>query len=270
MSRKDRLGLWLLAGVATFVAAFFSLVVMLRSSSVDQSTQCEAGDNARLHRVIIVDATDPLPPLALANLKQTVQEQREALAVQDRLWVFQMSANSIDLSAPMFSRCRPPRWEDVSRFNGNPGRAEQRYQDSFLRPLDQTLQELQRLLTATTESQSPILETIGRLAASSSFGPVDRRSQATRRPVRVIFVTDLLQNSPLFSTYGSAWKRRPQPGVLAASMLRDYGPVFTRLSLTILFVDRHEHNIPPQTELRDYWVAVLRAMDLTNLTIRML
>jgi hypothetical protein len=259
LSRKDRIGfagILLIAAVIIVAGVYFGFA---DNRSFDKVTLCQLGDQARSNRVVIVDKTDPLPPMALNNLKQTILEQRDLLAVQDRLWVFAMSGDGVNIADPLFSRCRPYAGRDVSSLNADPERVEQRYKDSFEAPLDAALQAV---LTPGTADDSPILETLGRVAASPAFSDTGAR--------HVVFVTDLLQNSPLFSAYGAGWARRPAPRELGEQLLLDYGAVFARLDLTILVIDRHVPGTPNQRDLRDYWRTFLKAAGVTHLAIRTL
>jgi hypothetical protein len=259
LSRKDRMGLLGIAAIAAVIVAAGAYFGLSGDKAFDKVTLCELGDRARANRVIVIDKTDPLPPLALNNLKQAVIEQRDQLAIQDRLWVFLMGGDGINIADPLFSRCRPYAGRDVSSLNADPDRVEARYISSFEAPLDTALRAA---LTPGTAADSPIIETLGRIASSEAFRGAG--------PRHVVFVTDLLQHSSLFSAYGSAWAKRPNPRDLGEQLDQDYGRVFGNLDLTILVIDRHVPNTPNQRDLRDYWRAVLKAAGATNIALRTL
>ncbi len=195
----------------------------------------------------------------MSNLKETVLEVRDLLAVQDRLWIFAMSSDGIDITAPLFSRCRPNTGNDVSSFDSDPERVQQRYRESFEKPLDEALQVL---LKPSTAGASPIIETMARAATSPGLASQGRR--------HIVVVTDLLQYSPLFSAYGAGWSHRPKPRDLAAQIELDFGQVFRSVDLTILVVDRHQAGVPAQAELREYWHTVLTMLGVERLSIRSL
>jgi hypothetical protein len=257
MSRKDRIGLIGMVAIVLFVAAAAGYFGFAHDKVVDDETLCAQDVEGRANRVIIVDKTDPLPPLALSNLKQTIQEQRDLLAVQDHLWIFAMSSDGIDISEPLFSRCRPSTRKDVRSFDSDPERVEKRYEESFKKPLNEALQVL---LKPTTAGASPIIETLGRASVSPALASPGKR--------HIVFVTDLLQYSLMFSTYSPGWAHRPKPQDLADQMQLDFGKVFDSVDLTILVIDRHVPNAPHQNELREYWRTVLKMLGVTTLTVR--
>lgn len=259
MTRKDRIGLIGIAVLTVVLVGAGALIGMTGEPNFDRTTLCRVDDTARAHRIVIVDKTDPLPRLALNNLKANILEQRDQLAVQDRLWLFIMGGAGINVAEPAFSRCRPYAGREVSSLTSDPDRVEARYRRDFEAPLDETLQGL---LTPGTAEESPIMETIGRVAASAAFGGSGVR--------HVVFVTDLLQHSSLFSAYGSGWPKRPKPQALGEQLRQDYGPVFARMDLTILVIDRRVPGTPSQRDLREYWRAALQAAGVTNLAIRTL
>jgi hypothetical protein len=259
LSRKDRMGLAGIAVIAAVIVAAGAWFGLSGDKAFDKVTLCELGDRPRANRVVIVDKTDPLPPLALNNLKQAVIEQRDRLAIQDRLWVFLMGGDGINIADPLFSRCRPYAGRDVSSLDADPDRVEARYRTSFEAPLDTALKAA---LMPGTAADSPILETLGRVASSAAFSGTG--------PRHVVFVTDLLQHSSLFSAYGPAWAKRPNPRDLGEQLDQDYGRVFGNLDLTILVIDRHVPGTPNQRELRDYWRAFLKAAGVTDLVMRTL
>ena len=257
MSRKNRIGLLGTLGMVVFVAGAGGWFALSQDRTTDPVTLCRADAPNRVNRIIIVDKTDPLPRLSLSNLKQTIVEQRDQMAVQDRLWIFAMSSDGIDISRPLFSRCRPNAGKDVSSFDADPERVQLRYRESFEKPLDDVLQPL---LAPTSAEESPIIETLGRVAASATLaGP---------GPRHIVFVTDLLQHSAMFSAYGAAWTRRPKPADLGEQLVQNFGRVFGSVDLTILVIDRHEPGTPKQADLRDYWRAALRGAGVMTLAIR--
>jgi hypothetical protein len=259
MSRKDRIGIFGSLAIFVFIFGVGAIIALSRGGSPDQATLCDPSVPKRSHRVIIVDKTDPLTPLALSNLEQTIREQRDLLAIQDRLWVFAMSSDGINIADPLFSKCRPASGGDVSSFTSNPSLVQARYDKSFEKPLDDTLQIL---LKSSTAAFSPILETFGRTAASPAFSGDRQR--------HILVVTDLLQNSALFSAYGERWKGRPKPQDLADQMFLNFGRVFDTVDLTVLVIDRRVPNVPRQKELQEYWRSIFRALGVSQLIIRSL
>jgi hypothetical protein len=258
-AQKDFVGA---VGIAAMMLLVFGLVAYLgfsKARSIDDKSLCDSGYFNRTNRIIIVDKTDPLPALALGNLRQAVLEQRDKLKVQDRIWIFAMSGAGIDVSVPLFSECRPESGADVSGFSRNPEKVEHAYKNRFEAPLNAALATL--LLPGTADA-SPIMETLGRASASRAFDGVE--------PRHIVLVTDLLQNSPMFSAYGASWGRRPDAESIGKLMVLDYGRVFSSMELTILVIDRHLKNVPSQTDLREYWKDALAAAGISVLTIRAL
>jgi hypothetical protein len=258
-TRKDIIGVLGILSILIITILTGAYIGLDYGERYDRVTLCKIRGDIRENRIIIVDKTDPIPPLALRNLRETILEQRELLAVQDRLWIFAMSSDGVDLSKPIFSRCRPHTREDASALNSDPDSVEQQYNDSFEAPLDTALKTLE---TPDTAAYSPILETIGRVTASPLFG--------NRGSRHIIFVTDLLQNSHMFSVYGRGWKRRPKPESIGDEMRLGYGDVFDKVELRIRVIERYGNGVPNEGELREYWRALLKATGMSNFIIRIL
>ena len=258
-SQKDFWGVVGMVILLVLSGGMLAYVGLNQPPSDDKHTLCQVNDDRRSEYIIIVDKTDPLPKLSLSNLKEEVLEQRDSLALQDRLWIFVMTGAGVDISSPLFSECRPLTGTEASWIYHDPSLVEKQYKESFEAPLDTALKTL---LTPGSAEESPIAETLGRIAASNAF--------ASKGALHIVFVTDLLQNSPLFSTYNDEWRFRPNPQSLANEMLQDYGPVFSTIDLTILVIDRHVRGAPSQKDLGGYWRAFLKDAGVSALAIRTL
>lgn len=158
---------------------------------------CPVGNPPATHVSFLIDATDPLEERQARDIVERVRQALARLKVGDRLSLYLLRDPSPD-GAPqeLFSACRPPRGDQVTRFDSNPEQVEARYTERFAAPLESALAELAR--THGPAESSPIIEAlywIGHYSAGFGSAPAPARE--------LVIVSDLLQKSPLLSHFQS-------------------------------------------------------------------
>lgn len=184
LSKKDKQGLLLIAGVALLVLALFVANYQRANKPKLDDRSCSA-DIAR-STVIVIDRSDDTPSQTLdeilARTKQFVSDRAQE---GELVSLFEISGSSRTSLKPVFSACLPQR--DGNDLYENRRKIQRYFDERFAKPLDQALAH-----PPARSATSPISEAIIDLSASQYMA-----SPANR----LIVFSDLLQNSPNASLY---------------------------------------------------------------------
>lgn len=192
MRGKDIIGIFNLIVVAGVLGAISYAALVLQPAEYDPDTLCLVGEKPA-HTVLVIDKTDLYTPAQTEAIRQLVLQARDRLAIGQRLSLYELDARG-ELEETPFSLCNPGRGEQINPLYRNPSRVEARYQALFEDPLQDVLADLVEPRNAPA---SPIIEALARLAREDAF-------DATTPGRDIILVSDMLQNSALFSVYGAA------------------------------------------------------------------
>jgi hypothetical protein len=145
------------------------------------------------HQLIVIDTTDPL---SLAQ-KSALDLQVTQLAEQDTpkgymLSVFALGQDFANDAKPLIELCNPGNSQGHNQLTENIKQLDKRYQKDFLQPIFALTQSL---LDTEPAKQSPLLEMMQMVSLNSL------QKHHISGPRSMIFVTDLLQNSPQLSMY---------------------------------------------------------------------
>ncbi|WP_319587867.1 hypothetical protein [uncultured Desulfobulbus sp.] len=187
MTRKDKQGIGILAGVVTIFLSLFVAVYWLKASSdqYDHDKLCRNdGDYPRLN--VLIDKTDPWNKQDQQRLAALIRRIKEQLATNERLSIFVLDETGTYSPTPVFDMCNPGRGNQANNLYQNPRMVQQRFDEQFQAPLETALA---KLLQPGVAPQSPILESIIALKGSN------------KQPERMIVVSDMLQNSENLSFY---------------------------------------------------------------------
>jgi hypothetical protein len=223
------------AGVLFSVLAISATVWLLRPADLDPSTLCPIDRRLEGHTVVIVDRTDRWTPAMGAALTQLVENaQRDT----DRYEKFSIVSLDAEQSVhPLFSVCNPGEptfWSDLYRGRRYTTRdLEQR----FVGAAERVIEEVREPAEAPT---SPIVEYMRRWLGSDDFNANIRRR-------RLILVSDMRQNSALYSIYSGAEEQ------LSDVVERQLGPAAQGVAFDIYFVAHgRDHNVT-EGEVRAAW-----------------
>ena len=246
MSGRDALGLFNLAIIAAVLGGITYLYLSLTPEEYDRETLCLAGALPP-HRVVVIDKTDLYSPEQADGIAQTILTERDALAVGERLSLYELNESGQLLNTNSFSLCNPGAGEQVNPLYRNPERIQARYEALFAEPLDRALADL---VLPKDAPSSPIIEALARLAQDPGFDNLVPGR-------RIVLVSDMLQNSEIFSVYGRrrlALETRIPAAETVATAIRDtYGDTLRGVSLEIRLIPRERWEVEQHGALMAYW-----------------
>jgi hypothetical protein len=224
------------AGVLFSVLAISISVWLLRPADLDAATLCPINRPLEGHTVVIVDRTDRWTPAMGAALIQLVENaQRDT----DRYEKFSIVSLDAEQSVhPLFSVCNPGEptfWSDLYRGRRYTTRD---FEQRFVGAADRVVEQVSEPSEART---SPIVEYVHRWLGSDDFN-------ANVRQRRLILVSDMRQNSALYSIYTA----RDGEG-LGDILQRQFGEAVEGVAFDVYFVAHgRDHNVT-EDEVRTAW-----------------
>lgn len=249
MTGRDALGMFNLLIVGAVLAAISYAAFVLKPPVYDSQTLCLAGA-VPPHRVVVIDKTDLYSPEQAVAIEALILAQRDQLAVGERLSLYELNESGQLRNTNSFSLCNPGAGEQVNPLYRNPDRVQARYDALFAEPLDRALADL---VLAKDAPNSPIIEALARLGQDPGFD----RTVAGRQ---IVLVSDMLQNSAVFTVYGRRRgdfaDRVPAPQVVADAIRETYGDSLRGVRLDIRLIPRGNWEAEQHGELMRYWDAV--------------
>jgi len=217
-------------GTGVVIVALLALtgtVWAFRPAELDPQTLCPASRPLAGHTVVIVDRTDRWTPAMGAALTQIIETAQRNTARYQKFSIVSLDA---DQSVhPVFSVCNPGAptfWSDLYRGRRYTSRD---FEERFVGAADRVVESV----SAPSEAgASPIVEYVHRWLGSDDFNAaVPQR--------RLILVSDMRQNSPLYSIYGAQ-----QAAGLDDVVARQFGPSAEGVTFDIYFVAHgRDHNV---------------------------
>ncbi len=257
MRGKDILGVFNILIVLAILAGISYAALVLRPAEFDPDTLCLAGETPP-HIGLVIDKTDLYSPEQADAIEELVLETRDRLEIGERLTLFELDARGELVNTNGFSLCNPGRGDQINPLYRNPQRVETRYQALFEGPLQAALADL---VEPKESPASPILESLARLAVTADFDIDTPRRQ-------VVLVSDMLQNSQLFSVYGRARGdlagRLPDPRQVAEAIEREYGDALLGVTVDVYIIPRRGWEQDQATVLRGYWEEVFRQLGMRD------
>lgn len=249
MRGKDLVGLFNIVVVAGVLGAISYAALVLQPEEYDSETLCLVGITPA-HSVLVIDKTDLYTPAQASRIEALVLQTRDRLEIGERFSLFELDERGELTHTNRFSLCNPGRGEQINPLYRNPNRVEARYQALFERPLQRALADLVRPKDAP---RSPIIESLARLTQEAEF---DRSVQGRR----IILVSDMLQNSALYSVYGQARQdltdRLPDPSVIARQVEGEFGSALRGVEVEIHYVAQPGWTPQQRAALQFHWQAV--------------
>lgn len=253
MSGRDAIGLFNLAIIAAVLGGITYLYLTLTPEEYDAETLCLV-DALPPHRVVVIDKTDLYSPEQADGIEHLILDQRDGLAVGERLSLYELNESGQLLNTNRFSLCNPGAGEQVNPLYRNPERVQARYEALFADPLDRALADL---VLPKDAPSSPIIEALARLAQDPTF-------DNTVPGRRIVLVSDMLQNSDIFSVYGrrrGALEDRIPPAGTVANAIRDtYGDSLRGVRLEVRLIPRESWQDEQHGPLQAYWDDVFRRL----------
>lgn len=223
------------AGVLFSMLALSLTVWLLRPAELDAATLCPTDRPLAGHTVVIVDRTDRWTTAMGSALTQLVENAQRDTGKYEKFSIVSLDAQQS--VHPIFSVCNPGEptfWSDLYRGRRYTTRD---FEQRFVGAAESVIEQIRQPSEART---SPIVEYVHRWLGSDDFNP----SIAQRR---LILVSDMRQNSPLYSIYTGAEDQ------LGDVVERQFGPSAQGVSFDIYFVAHgRDHNVT-EDEVRTAW-----------------
>lgn len=257
MRGKDILGFLNILIVLGILGGISYLALVLQPEEYDPDTLCLAGD-VPPHVGVVIDKTDLYSPEQAARIEALVLENRDRLQISERMTLFELDARGELVNTDDFSLCNPGRGDQINPLYRNPQRVEARYQALFEGPLQAALADL---VEPKESPSSPIIESLARLAVTENFDP-----ETPGR--RIVLVSDMLQNSQLFTVYGrnrgALESRLPDPRDVAAAIEDEVGDALAGVTIEVYLIPRRNWERDQETVIRAYWSEVFRQLGVRD------
>jgi hypothetical protein len=257
MRGKDILGFLNILIVLGVLGGISYLALVLQPEEYDPQTLCLAGETPP-HVGIVIDKTDLYSPEQAARIEGLVLENRDRLQISERMTLFELDARGELVNTNDFSLCNPGRGDQINPLYRNPQRVEARYQALFEGPLQAALSDL---VEPKESPSSPIIESLARLAVTENFDP-----ETPGR--RIVLVSDMLQNSQLFTVYGrnrgALESRLPDPRDVAAAIEDEVGDALAGVTIEVYLIPRRSWENDQETVIRAYWSEVFRQLGVRD------
>jgi hypothetical protein len=257
MRGKDIMGFFNILIVLGILGGISYLALVLQPEEYDPDTLCLAGETPP-HVGVVIDKTDLYSPQQAARIEDLVLANRDRLEISERLTLFELDARGELVNTNDFSLCNPGRGDQINPLYRNPQRVEARYQALFEGPLQAALSDL---VEPKESPSSPIIESLARLAVTEGFDP-----ETPGR--RIVLVSDMLQNSRLFTVYGrnrgAPAQRLPDPRDVAREIEAEVGDALAGVTLEVYLIPRNGWEREQETVIRAYWSEVFRQLGVRD------
>lgn len=210
---------------------------------------------------ILLDTTDELAQVTKTEVKLRILEVQGSLERFYRVSVYTLSENGLN-SQPLASICNPGRLNQMDKLaqkglTANPAMIERKYQ------------EFEKLITATIgnvfakkfdAAQSPLLSSLQELHGILPTPAIVDRELYPSGKNKIIFVSDLLEHTEVFSIYRSGIDF----GAYNMSRANEkYGRSYKDISLVFWAVSRNHGNFSTM-DLMNFWLNIF-VRDFNNI-----
>jgi hypothetical protein len=222
--------------------ALTAVVWVMRPADLDATTLCPTSRPIEGHTVVIVDRTDRWTPAIGDTLTEIVERAQRETAQYQKFSIVSLDADQS--VRPLFSVCNPGAPSFFSDLYRGRRYAERDFEQRFVGAAEQVIEGVRTPLEAST---SPIIEYVHRWLGGDDFNAaVDNR--------RLILVSDMRQNSPLYSIYTARGEG------LAPVVEREFGPAGRDVTYDVYFIAHgQEHNVS-EADVRQAWDSAFGAI----------
>jgi hypothetical protein len=223
---------------ACTIAGLLALSVtvwMFRPADLDAATLCPTSRPIAGHTVVIVDRTDRWSPGMGAALRELIEAAQRETRQYQKFSIVSLDAEQS--THPLFSVCNPGAptfWSDL--YHGR-RYTQQDFEQKFVGAADQVVEAMGQPAEAPA---SPIIEYVHRWLGSDDFN-------ASTPQRRLVLISDMRQNSPLYSIY------RSPPAQLAPVAVQQFGQGARAVAFDVYFLAHgRDHNVS-ETEVHTAW-----------------
>jgi hypothetical protein len=218
-------------------------VFLFRPADLDPESLCPTSRPIAGHTVVIVDRTDRWTSGMSAALRQLIENAQRSTQQYQKFSIVALDAENS--THPLFSVCNPGAptfWSDL--YHGRRYTVRD-FDQRFVGAADRVVEQVSEPSEAPN---SPIVEYVHRWLGSDDFNA----SIASRH---LILISDMRQNSPLYSLY-----REPNGQGLAPVAQQQFGAAAQGVSLDVYFLAHgQDHNVS-ETQVRNAWDRALAVL----------
>jgi hypothetical protein len=233
----------LTACVLAGLLALSVIVFVFRPADLDPETLCPTSRPIAGHTVVIVDRTDRWTSGMGAALRQLIENAQRSTQQYQKFSIVALDAENS--THPLFSVCNPGApsfWSDLYRGHRYTRRD---FDQRFVGAADRVVEQVSEPAEAPT---SPIVEYVHRWLGSDDFN-------ASIPARHLILISDMRQNSPLYSLY-----RQPSGQGLTPVVAQQFGAAAQNAGLDVYFLAHgQDHNVS-ETQVRNAWDRALAAL----------
>jgi hypothetical protein len=241
-NRRYAIGTGVVIGALVLLSA---LVFVFRPAQLDPVTLCPVDKPLAGHTVVIVDRTDKWTGNMGAALRDLIEVAQRGTQKHQKFSIVALDADNS--THPLFSVCNPGEpsfWSDLYRGHRYTVRD---FDQKFVGAADRVVDQVSAPAEAPT---SPIVEYVHRWLGGDDFNA----SVANRR---LILISDMRQNSPLYSLYA-----HPDGQGLGQIVRDQFGPAAQGAAFDIYFVAHgHDHDVS-EDQVRAAWDRAFRALNI--------
>ncbi len=232
----------LIWGLALTLFAIFVGVAIYASRIPPPSTNgCDPTKPVTEALALVIDRTDPLTPNQVRAVTGLRDEALVAAPRNTLVGLFGIQDRNEGVLSQGFCRCRQKRGAEAQVATESPLLTQRDFDRQFLEPLSA---ELKSTLLVQESPNSPILEAIRELGALGDFSP-------RRVHLRVILVSDMIQNSPLASFYDSA----PDARLLKEAGVNELIPFLKNAEVRVMQLERPSIAHLQTPQLETFWTS---------------
>ena len=227
------------------------LVISLQPEDYDPTTLCIISEDIPPHTAVMLDKTDEYSRGQADRIAALIRRAKDRLEVGERFTLFELDARGRFDQDGAFSLCNPGRGKQINPLYRNPRFVEEQYQTLFERPLEDVLDTL---VAPKEAPSSPIAEALMRLGNTEAFS-----DDAPER--RVIVVSDMLQNSAVFTAYGGRGAlpaNIPDARDTADELSGKFGDSLRGVEVEVYLIPRGRLEDLQRGALREYWEDIFR------------
>jgi hypothetical protein len=210
-------------------------VWLFRPADLDPDTLCPTSRPVAGHTVAIVDRTDRWTPGMSDALRQLIETAQRETPQYQKFSIVSLDADQS--THPLFSVCNPGAptfWSDLYRGR----RYTQRdFDQKFVGAADRVVARVSEPAEAPS---SPIVEYVHRWLGSDDFN-------AAMPARRLILISDMRQNSPLYSIYSA------RPEGLAPVVVQQFGPAARGVAFVVYFIAHGRDHHVSEADVRGAW-----------------
>ncbi len=221
LSKKDKQGLWVIAGVFVALLSVFGVRLAQDAKPKPGSDFC-VGD-VTSNTVVLIDHTERISDQTRDTIvDRTIAHLTKHVKENERVSVFTISDDSKKSLRPIVSLCRPP--SDGNRMVEDVQGIRKRFQKDFERPIKEALQ-----VSPSNTKESPIAQAITDISLSQYL-----RGKSNS----LLIYSDMLENTKQFSLYKCQSANDVIPGYRASRRGAKERPDFTNTRVFLNLIPR--------------------------------